>query len=228
MIEWDHNTHYHKLLFSKLPETRDFALDVGSGFGLFSFKLTSLFKAVLSLEPDKGSIDFQKSKYETQDNITFVEDSFLKNDFKGQKFDFISAIASIHHMDFVPALIKIKALLKPGGKMVILGLYKESSIFVYIISIIAFFPNLFMTFLFRKGKDCNCEMTVTPETSIKDIKQLSKLILNNCQLNRLLFWRYLLVYEKPCSQQSKITIHNSDGKYRYIRRCLAGSRHTIT
>lgn len=72
MIEWNHNTHYHKLLLRKLPETRDFALDIGSGFGLYSFKLSSLFKAVFSLEPNKESIDFSRSKYESQDNIKFI------------------------------------------------------------------------------------------------------------------------------------------------------------
>ena len=44
----------------------------------------------------------------------------MEYDFKDEQFDFISVIAAIHHMDFEPVLEKLKTLLKPGGKMVIL------------------------------------------------------------------------------------------------------------
>ena len=72
MFEWNHNTHYHKLLLNQIPETYDSALDVGSGLGLFSFKLSSIFNEVFSLEPDQKSIDYSKRKYDSQDNIKFI------------------------------------------------------------------------------------------------------------------------------------------------------------
>jgi SAM-dependent methyltransferase len=199
MAQWNHNTYYHKLLLRQLSKIHNSALDIGSGLGLFSFKLSYYFKEVFSLEPDQESIDYSKSKYKSQANIKFINDSFMEYDFKDQQFDFISAIASIHHMDFILALKKMKILLKPGGKIVILGLYRESSALDYFNSITAFFPNLIMSLLSIQKKEDNCEMVTTaPKATIKEIKQVSQTILKNCQYRRKLFWRYILIYENHC------------------------------
>lgn len=199
MIEWNHNTHYHKLILRHLPETHDSALDIGSGSGLFSFILSSTFKEVFSLEPDQKSISYSKSKYKCQNNIVFIDGSFLEHDFKDHKFDFISAIASIHHMDFNSALEKMNSLLKPGGKITILGLYKESSVSDFLFSLIAVLPNYIMNLFSNQKIEIDCEMITTlPKTTIREIKQASDSILEKYHFKRLLFWRYLLVYEKDC------------------------------
>ncbi|MFW5983398.1 MAG: class I SAM-dependent methyltransferase, partial [bacterium] len=205
MPEWNHNTHYHKLMLKHLPEKHVSALDIGSGFGLFSFRLSSTFKDVVSLEPDQKSINYSKLKYKCQDNITFIGNSFLENNFEDRKFDFISAIASIHHMDFEAALEKMKKLLKPGGKMAILGLYKESSVLDYFFSLTAVLPNYIMNSLSTKKKESAYEMITTlPKITIKEIKQASDSILKKYHFKRLLFWRYLLVYENKCSKIKRL------------------------
>jgi len=198
MFEWNHNTHYHKLLLRELPNQSCSALDIGSGSGLFSFKLSSAFKEVFSLEPDEASCEYSQTRYESQSNMSFINNSFMEYDFKNQRFDYISAIASIHHMEFETSLEKMKMLLKPGGKIAVLGLYKESSLSDLLISLVAILPNLIMNTLSRQKKERDCEMiTSLPEMTIREIKQVSHGVLENCHFRRHLFWRYSLVYKKP-------------------------------
>ena len=196
MFEWNHNTHYHKLLLDHLPEETNSALDIGSGIGLFSYKISSIFKEVLSLEPNQKSIDYSKNRYGILPNVVYVNNSFIEYDFSEQKFDFIVAIASIHHMDFETSLKKMKSLLNPGGKIVILGLYKESSVSDLFISLIAILPNFILNLLSLKNKTKDCHMVTTfPTMTIKEIKTAASKILKIYQFRRHIFWRYSILYE---------------------------------
>lgn len=199
MLEWNHNTYYHKLLLhmNKLPETLDSVLDIGSGRGLFSYKLSFIFKEVFSLEPDMASIEFCKIQYKSRENITFIHDSFMEHDFGDQKFDSIYAIASIHHMDFETASLKMKALLKPGGKLILLGLYRDYSVSDYLMSMIAVFPNFIMNLLSMKKALDSSEMTTTPpQMTLGEIKRASHSIFIDYHFRRHLFWRYTLIFVK--------------------------------
>lgn len=198
MSEWNHNTHYHNLILSILSENCGSALDIGSGLGLFSSKLSSVFKEVYSIEPDSSSVEYSKEKYKALKNISYITDPFIEHHFDGQKFDFISAIASVHHMDLENTLKKMKTLIKSGGSIVILGLYRESSLIDFFISLIAILPNLFMNLRLKKNKTDNCEMITTrPMMTIGEIKNTADKVFGEYRFKRHLFWRYSLVYEPP-------------------------------
>lgn len=196
MFTWNHNTIYHKLILKHLPRSLNSALDIGSGLGTFSYKLSSIFSDVNSLEPDNQSIELSMKKFGSKKNIHYINTSFENHNFASEKYDFISTIASIHHMDFKPALIKMSGLLKPGGKLVILGLFRESSISDLFISLIAILPNLIMNTLFKDEADNSKMITTRPQMSIKEIKEASKDILGDFKFRRHLFWRYSIIYEK--------------------------------
>jgi ubiquinone/menaquinone biosynthesis C-methylase UbiE len=51
--------------------------------------------------------------------------------------DVIVSIATLHHMDIEAALKKMKLLLRPSGKLLILGLYQEKTLIDYAYSAIA-------------------------------------------------------------------------------------------
>jgi SAM-dependent methyltransferase len=202
LFEWNHNTHYHKFLLDHLPEAHESALDIGSGLGLFSYKISSIFKEVLSLEPDQKSIDYSKTQYGGLPNVVYLNDSFMEYNFTDQKFDFVAAIASIHHMDFASSLEKMRSLLNPGGKIIILGLYKESSVTDLIISLIAILPNFILNLLSKKNERQDCDMiTAFPTMTIKEIKNAASEILKKYRFRRHLFWRYSIQYESDSSPQ---------------------------
>lgn len=41
-------------------------------------------------------------------------------------FDFIASVASLHHMDVAAALVRMRSLLRPGGRLVVIGLARSS------------------------------------------------------------------------------------------------------
>lgn len=196
MFIWNHNTIYHKSILKHLPISRSSALDIGSGLGTFSNKLSNIFHNVNCLEPDSESIELSKKRFGSKGNINYINSSFESHNFVSEKYDFISAIASIHHMDFKSTLLKMNDLLKPGGKLVILGLFRESTLVDLFISLAAILPNLIMNTLFKNDAD-NSKMIITrPQMTLKEIKKSSKDILGNFKFKRHLFWRYSIIYER--------------------------------
>ena len=197
MINWNHNTHYHRLLLKELPDARGTALDIGSGLGLYASRLSSEFDEVAGLEPDRASIDLALARCRCFGNVDFVEGGFLEHDFRGRRFDYISAIASIHHMDFAAALEKMCSLLNPGGRLAILGLYRESGLQDLLISAAAVLPNLVMNLLAGKGDADDSKMvTSAPELSLGSMRGLADALLGEYRLRRHLFWRYSLIFDK--------------------------------
>lgn len=99
-------------------------------------------------------------------------------------------------MDFNSSLEKMKSLLKPGGRIIILGLYKESSIYDLFISILAFIPNYVLSLLTIKNKKKDYEMITTiPLMTINEIKTAASNILTKYQFKRHIFWRYSIIYK---------------------------------
>lgn len=196
MFEWNHNTHYHNYILQNLSLRKIKVLDIGSGHGLLSSKLSSLFNKVVSFEPDLNSLKNAEVLYKSLHNIHYIHDDFLSHDFGDNKFDSIVAIASMHHMDYAQGLEKMLSLLDKNGRLVILGLYKEANLIDYLVSLIAILPNFILNRLSNNGTIKSNMVTRKPELTIKEIYSLSDKILDSFKIKRHLFWRYSLVYEK--------------------------------
>lgn len=67
-------------LLDKHPEIRDIAIDIGSGGGWMSNKLSKIFKKVYAIEPSEKAIQICKALYKERNNIEwinkFAEDAF--------------------------------------------------------------------------------------------------------------------------------------------------------
>src|SRR6266699_4866097 len=98
----------------------------GSGDGGFARRLADRFSAVVT-GIDQNRAMIERARTLTGDRlIRFVEADFLQYAFD-EPFDFIAASASLHHMPFEQALLKMAALLRPGGVLAVLGLFREAS-----------------------------------------------------------------------------------------------------
>ena len=133
---WNHNTHYHKYLLRQLPERVDRALEVGCGLSLFAQKLAERSQTVDALDVDSATLA-KASKRSTAPNIAYLNADFLAVDLPEAAYDVIVSIAAIHHMDLEAALKKMKKLLRPFGKLLILGLYQEMTSIDYAYSTIS-------------------------------------------------------------------------------------------
>lgn len=118
---WNHNIHYHLLLLNAVPAQARKALDVGCGEGMFARELARSIPTVLGIDTDQVSIDEARTQSEAP-NPEYILGNFLDYPFENESFDFITSIATLHHMDAPAALTRMRRLLRPGGTIAILGL----------------------------------------------------------------------------------------------------------
>lgn len=196
----DHNTHYHSYLLRQIPKKVYRALDIGCGLGLFALKLAERTEVVDALDVD-SAILVEASNRNTAPNISYLHADFLTADLPEAAYKVIVSIASLHHMDLEAALRKMKQLLHPSGKLLILGLYQEMTALDYAYSAISVPLNLM--YLRWHRASTAIPTTVAPtrpaQLSLKQIESMASPIIPGFSLRRHLFWRYSLIWQKPYS-----------------------------
>lgn len=195
--QWNHNTHFHRYLLSYIPQSIQSALDVGCGLGAFARKLAERAVGVDAIDAD-STIIAEASRLNNPPNIRYVHSDFLDIDIPIESYDSISAIASLHHMDLAKTLTKMKAILRPSGTLVVLGLYQERTIADYIYSLVSVPLNYVYLIRYKAAKPV--PMTTAPtrraQLSLSQIKEVANTVIPGYSLRRHLFWRYSLVWRK--------------------------------
>lgn len=195
---WNHNNHYHNYLLNRLPLEINRALDVGCGLGVFASKLAQRAKLVDAIDSDERTI-IEASKIHNAPNVDYQCANFLDIDLQDNSYDVIVSIASLHHMNIEAALSKMNSLLRPSGKLLILGLYKEKTITDYVYSLISVPLNYLYL---RQHRSITSTMRYkapvrSAKLSLKQIKLVANSIIPGYKIKRHLFWRYSLIWTKP-------------------------------
>jgi SAM-dependent methyltransferase len=131
----------------------------------------------------------------TSSSIEYIEGDFLTYRFGGARFDFVSAVASIHHMPLAAALETAAALLKPGGVLVVLGMFRERKVIDFPYSAAAALMSA--SFAARRGRSGPGAPIKPPEMTLPEVRAATKDILPDARIRRLLLWRYLLTWQHP-------------------------------
>ncbi len=197
MFRYNHNEHYADLLLRHVPSDCQNALDIGCGDGGFARRLADRFGiAVTGIDPNRAMIE--RAQAETSNpRVQFVEADFMHYDF-ADRFDFITAMASLHHMPFEPALEKITSLLRPGGVLAVLGVFREASVADVGIALVASPVNVF--YALSRGWSSSGAPTRPADMSLREIHKSVSSHLSDACLRRLLLWRYFLTWQKPQEQ----------------------------
>ncbi len=195
---WDHNTHYHRYLLNQISNRVNRSLDIGCGLGLFARKLAERSNSVDALDVDEAVLA-EAADRNFAANIAYANGDFLTTDLPEAAYDVIVAIASLHHMDMEAALQKIKLLLRPSGKLLVLGLYREKTLIDYIYSVIS----IPLNFAYRQWhrtsttRPTQAAPTRPAQLSPKQIQKVADNVIPGCCLRRHLLWRYSLIWQKP-------------------------------
>lgn len=197
---WNHNSHYHDLILHQLPNRFGAALDVGSGTGDFAIRLAKRAQRVDAVEMDAQAVSVARARCAAFENITLVTNNFLSHSFVAEQYDVVTALASIHHMDLEQALMQAKRVLRPGGTLVILGLYHKSSAVDYGLDMVSTLAHQFLAWRNRDNIAPASSVTVpvqAPGETFGRIQTTTNRILPNAKIQRRLLWRYTLVWKKP-------------------------------
>jgi len=205
-MPFDHNDHYHRLLMRQVPRNCGAALDVGCGTGRFAQRLADLGIEVDAIDRSAEVIAEARGLSEQERGARsprFRQADITDVELAQDRYDFISCLASIHHMPF-DAVATLRNALAPGGVLVILGCYREEGRLDWVWSLAAVPVNaaarLAVAAVEKTRPNASAGRVRTkppvmpPTMPLPEIRREAAVLLPGCGIRRLLFWRYLLVF----------------------------------
>lgn len=101
-------------------------LDFGCEKGFLGLKLIDDAKKIAFLDPDPNAISIAEESLKMMGKTNYEIINKVVEEYNGSKFDLVYASVSLHHVpDVKSALTKIKSLLNPDGKLVIIEIYHK-------------------------------------------------------------------------------------------------------
>jgi 2-polyprenyl-3-methyl-5-hydroxy-6-metoxy-1,4-benzoquinol methylase len=200
--KWDHNRQYQNYLIKNIPKNCSRILDVGCGTGELTRKLVLFGREITGIDISENMLhEAEKRNYDEKIKYmkTTAEDYLEGTD---RQFDIIISIAALHHMNEERILKIMKNKLTENGKILVLDIVKEKTIFDYFLSIIAVILNpiimLVMNGRLRVSKNEREAWTehfqYDKYLTITEVKNIAKNVLGKAKIKRHLFWRYSLIY----------------------------------
>lgn len=184
---WDHNAHYHRWLLGQLPAAPERVLEAGCGAGVLAARIAE-----------------RAGRVDAVDLSGDLLDPGLPLDPAG--YDVVTALSSLHHLPLRPGLARLAGLLRPGGVLVIVGLYRNASAAEYAFEAIRQPANaavgVVMAARGRAGQPHDAGMPVRPaEASWTEITAAARDLIPGAWLRRRFFWRYSLLWHRPMPSQ---------------------------
>ncbi|OBK36512.1 methyltransferase [Mycobacterium sp. 1245111.1] len=208
MLDWDHNAYYHRLLLRQLPPHSRRVLDVGCGAGSFAARLAGRIDHVDAI--DRSSAMIEVAAQRTPHNVTCMLGDVMTHPLIENSYDAIFSISALHHVDLSTALPRLAALLRPGGVLAVIALPRKDLRAELPTEVVAALGHRLLgaAFLlarsvgrgdwFAKDSTHSTMPTVlAPELTTREVAGRSAAILAGAHVRRLIFWRYLLRWEKP-------------------------------
>ncbi|MFG2693017.1 class I SAM-dependent methyltransferase [Kitasatospora sp. NPDC048407] len=206
IMPFDHNDHYHRLLLRQVPRNGRAALDVGCGTGRFARRLAQSGLRVDAIDRSAEAIaEARAASARTADDRAphFRHADLTELQLPQGHYDFISCLATVHHMPFA-TVAALRDALAPGGVLVILGCYPEKTRRDWAWSLAAVPVNAAArlavaaaeTLRRRQAPPAGTAPVAMPTMPLHEIRREAASLLPGCRIRRLLFWRYLLVFRQ--------------------------------
>ena len=193
-IPWNHNLQFHHWLLDRMPVPCECALDAGCGEGPLTPKLASRAAQVIGIDVSPEVIGIARHDA-ARGNITYVAGDLLTYPLRLQGFDFIGAVAMIHHLPFDAAITRCAALLRSGGVLTVVGLARNRSAVDYAFSAMSV-PASRLARL-RRGWWNTSAKAIDPDMTFAEIRKSARSLLPGVEVRRRLYFRYTLVWRKP-------------------------------
>ena len=192
---WNHNVAYYDWIKNAAAACKDI-LDVGCGDGSLVRYLDDGKRKVVGIDADEECVKRALSESDSK-NTQFICSPFETYNFE-KKFDAVTFVASIHHMDMTAALNKAKSILKPDGMILIVGLAKPSNFSDWMVETFRVIPCGILSKIrhMQSSEEKNIPTSYHfPE--MNEIRTTVNTLLPASKIRYGLFYRYLLYRKKP-------------------------------
>jgi trans-aconitate methyltransferase len=207
VTDWSHNSWYHRLLLSQVPDGAQRVLDVGCGAGALARKLAESVPHVdgVDLSPEM----IAAARRDAPPNVTFAVGDALTFDPPPGSYDAVVSSAVLHHLPLAEALPRMAGWLRPGGVLAAVALprgdlRRELPVDV---AAAAAHHTLGLAFaairpvtgaeLHRKEETHDVMPVADGALTTRETRAAAEAVLPGVRVRRLLFFRYLLVWRKP-------------------------------
>jgi SAM-dependent methyltransferase len=207
-LEWDHNAYYQRLLLRRLPRSAGGVLDVGCGAGAFASRLAGHAQFVDAI--DRSAVMIEQARRRVPGNVRLVEADVLTEPLPEDRYDAIVSITALHHMPLAEVLPRLAAALRPGGVLAVVALPRTDLPRDLPVELAAGIAHrlLGVTFLLLRASGGrgwyglepgrgDMPVHLRPALTTRQVRQEAADVLPGVKVRRLLFWRYLLTWEKP-------------------------------
>lgn len=190
---WNHNTAYHPWLSDIARRCRGDVLDVGCGDGLLAQRLAPLSRTVTAIDPDAAAVARAERRLMQLPGVRVTESAFDAFDPGSSRFDLITFVASLHHMDLRASLERARGLLSAGGTIAVVGLSANKTVRDWIWSGLC--VPVVRVGSWRNSEVSDIGVTVAdPRESLDEIRRVAGDVLPGVTIRRALYYRYLLLW----------------------------------
>jgi ubiquinone/menaquinone biosynthesis C-methylase UbiE len=192
---WNHNVHYQPVILDAVPPGCDTAVDVGCGDGRLACELAARCGAVTGIDRDERMVGLARERGRSFPTVTFVAGDFLAYPFRAEAFEFACANTALHHMDFAAALAKMARILRPGGRLAVVGLADNGSAADWIIGAAGLSADRYYKLV--RGHGSSGAPVMAPAMTWEQARATAERVLPGVRYRRHLLWRYSLRWDKP-------------------------------
>ena len=192
---WNHNVHYQRVILDAVPEGCRAAVDVGCGDGLLACRLAARCAAVTGIDRDEKMIAAARERGRDVPGVSFVQADFMSYPLEDASLDFACANTVLHHMGFGAALAKMARILRPGGRLAVVGLAADSSPADLAIAAAGVPVNLW--YKRTRGETDPGAPVMAPDMTWSQVRSIADRLLPGARYRRHLLWRYSVTWAKP-------------------------------
>jgi 2-polyprenyl-3-methyl-5-hydroxy-6-metoxy-1,4-benzoquinol methylase len=192
---WNHNTAYHPWLVAIAAEHHGDVLDVGCGDGLLAQRLAPVSRSVTGIDPDAAAISRAADRLASHRDVTISQGDFEGYHPGAHRFDLITFVASLHHMDLRASLVKARELLTPTGEIAVVGCSANKAMRDWVWSIMCLPAARIGSLLHSETRNIGVVVT-EPKDGLDDIRRTVADVLPGASVRRALYYRYLLRWKQ--------------------------------
>jgi 2-polyprenyl-3-methyl-5-hydroxy-6-metoxy-1,4-benzoquinol methylase len=170
-------------------------LDVGCGEGLLVERLARVSRSVTGIDRDQSAISQALLRTKSLTNATVLEADFMESEFAPDSYDMVTFMAVLHHLDLDAALRRGSELLRPGGRLIVVGLSANKSLGDYLRSAALLPAVRLMSRMHHETRSVQV-VALPPKESFAEIKRTAREVLPGVRLRRAMYYRYILSWTK--------------------------------
>ncbi|MBF4999797.1 class I SAM-dependent methyltransferase [Nocardia sp. BSTN01] len=206
-VDWDHNAFYHRTLLRQLPQHCERILEVGCGAGTLAAELARRADRVDAV--DRSPEMIEAARRVVPDNVACVRADILDHPLPEASYDAVVSLTTLHHMPLERVLPRLAHTLRPGGVLAVIALPRADPLRELPAEVTAILAQRVFGLAFatlratgrgawyaHEPTHAAMPVLLDPPLTTREVARRARDILPGARVRRLVFWRYLLRWDK--------------------------------